>query len=62
MNYLSRYDYNIHYMKGEQNKVVDCLSCYYENNTLADECPPEAYTNADVRLDPQGDDLLTDHI
>ncbi|KIJ58998.1 hypothetical protein HYDPIDRAFT_33617 [Hydnomerulius pinastri MD-312] len=62
MNYLSRFDYEIQYIKGEENKVADCLSCYYENNTLADVCPPEDYANGDVHLDPLGDDLPVDRL
>jgi RNase H-like domain found in reverse transcriptase len=31
MDYMSRFDFNITYVKGELNKVANCLSCYYEN-------------------------------
>ena len=35
-DYLSWFDFNITYIKGELNKVTDCLSQYYESNTMAD--------------------------
>ena len=30
---MSRFDFNITYVKGEYNKVADCLSHYYESDT-----------------------------
>ena len=36
MDYMSKFDFNITYIKGEYNKVADCLSRYYENDTSAD--------------------------
>jgi hypothetical protein len=36
MDYLSRFDFNITYVKGELNKAADCLSRYYENDTHVD--------------------------
>jgi hypothetical protein len=35
MDYMSRFDFDITYVKGELNKVADCLSHYYENDTPA---------------------------
>jgi hypothetical protein len=57
MDYLSRFDFDITYVKGELNKVADCLSRYYENDTPADVYEPYEYVNADVRIDKNGDDL-----
>ena len=32
MEYLSRFDFDIRYIKGITNKVADSLSCYYESD------------------------------
>ena len=32
MEYMSRFDFDIIYVKGELNKVADCLSRYYEDD------------------------------
>ena len=36
MDYMSRFNFNITYVKGELNKVADCLSRYYENDIHVD--------------------------
>jgi hypothetical protein len=36
MDYMSRFDFDITYVKGKLNKVADCLSRYYESNTNVD--------------------------
>lgn len=36
MDYMSRFNFNITYIKGEYNKVADCLSQYFESDTGAD--------------------------
>lgn len=35
-DYMSRFDFDITYVKGDNNKVADCLSRYYENDTYED--------------------------
>jgi hypothetical protein len=55
--YLSRFDYEITYIKWKYNKVADCLSHYYssdQDDELHEEC---VYVQADSRLDPEGGDL-----
>ena len=50
-------------MKGVENKVADCLSRYYEmegGKGVQDKCID--WANADVRLDPEGDDLFQDQL
>ena len=42
------------------NKVADCLSCYYENDTSDDNHSENTYVNTDMRLDPDGALLPTD--
>ena len=60
-DYLSWFDFDITYIKGELNKVVDCLSQYYESDTMADIHQPHEYMQADAHIDPTGDDLPVQH-
>ena len=55
--YLSRFDFKIEYIKGESNKVADCLSHYYMSDSPDETHDILEYVNADSRLDPDGDDL-----
>ena len=48
------------HIDGVDNKVADCLSCYYENDTSEDNHSENTYVNADIRLDPDGKLLPTD--
>ena len=59
--FLSRFNYTIMHIDGVDIKVVDCLSHYYENNTSEDHHSENTYVNADIRLDPDGELLPTDH-
>ena len=59
--FLSRFNYTIMHVDGMGNKVADCLSHYYENNTSEDNHSENTYVNADIRLDPDGELLPTDH-
>jgi hypothetical protein len=45
------------YVKGELNKVADCLLRYYESDTFADVHDTNEYVRADARIDPLGEDL-----
>jgi len=54
---MSRFDFDITYVKGEYNKVADCLSRYYESDTAADVHGYHDYVQADLRIDPTGDNL-----
>jgi len=36
MDYMLRFTFDITYIKGELNKVADCLSRYYESDTIQD--------------------------
>jgi hypothetical protein len=56
--YLSRFDYKIKYIKGELNRVADSLSRYYMSDSPNEKHDISEYVNADMRLDPDGDDLL----
>jgi hypothetical protein len=47
------------YIKGELNKVTDCLLQYYESDTMANIHQPYEYMQADVHIDPTRDDLPT---
>jgi len=55
--YLSRFDFEIMYVKGKENVVADSLSRYYKSDTAEDKHPSYVYTSADIRLDPDGEDL-----
>jgi hypothetical protein len=57
LEYMSRFDFDITYVKGEYNKVADCLSQYFESDTSADEHDFHNYVQADRRIDPNGEDL-----
>ncbi|KAG6883505.1 hypothetical protein C0995_012191, partial [Termitomyces sp. Mi166 len=54
---MSRYDFDITYVKGELNKVADCLSQYFESDTPDDVHNVYDYVQADKRIDPEGEDL-----
>ena len=49
------------HIDGVDNKVVNCLSCYYQNDTSEDNHSENTYVNADISLDPDGELLPTDH-
>ncbi|KAG6896844.1 hypothetical protein C0995_010997, partial [Termitomyces sp. Mi166 len=57
IDYMSRYQFDITYVKGELNKVVDCLSQYFESDTIDDVHNVYDYVQADKRIDPEGKDL-----
>ncbi|KIK12982.1 hypothetical protein PISMIDRAFT_18316 [Pisolithus microcarpus 441] len=63
MDYLSRFNNEIIYVKGSENKVADCLSQYYETDG-GDEAQKETveWAMANIRLDPEGDDLPIDRL
>jgi len=61
MDYMSKCDFDITYVKGELNKVVDCLSRYYESDTNVDVHDVHEYMRADTRIDPAGEDLPNEH-
>ena len=54
---MSQFDFDIMYIKGEYNKVADCLSRYYENDTSADVHEYYDYIQANLRINPTGEDL-----
>jgi hypothetical protein len=62
MEYLTRFDFDIRYIKGEWNKVADVLSRYYEHDYWTEVPELQDYINADVRLDPEQDDLTRECI
>ena len=57
-----RFNFEIRYVKGELNKVADTLSCYYEHDYWMEVPEMQDYVNADIRLDPDHDDLPKEHL
>jgi len=57
MEFLTHFDYNITYVKGEMNLVADALSRYHENDHWDEATDKSQYVNADLHLDPKGEDL-----
>jgi len=57
MEFLARFDYNITYVKGKMNLVADALSRYHENDHWDKATDESQYVNADLRLNPEGEDL-----
>ena len=57
MEFLARFDYAIEYIQGVRNKVADCLYRYYESDEEGEMHHYDEYVSADVRLDPEGEDL-----
>ena len=57
MDYLSRFKFDITYIKGDLNKVADCLSHYYESDTVQDIHLYDEYVRADARIDLAGEEL-----
>jgi hypothetical protein len=55
--YLSRFKFTVKHVPGELNKVADCLSRYYENDLSDEMHASHHYVSADVRLDPNHEDL-----
>lgn len=45
------------YVKGKDNIVADSLSRYYKTDTKDNKHPSYVYVSADLRLDPDGEDL-----
>jgi len=54
---MSKFEFDITYIKGELNKVADCLSRYFENDMSNDVHELHEYVQVDRRIDPDGEDL-----
>jgi hypothetical protein len=57
MEFFSHFEDDIEYIKGDLNKVADCLSRYYKNDAVDEIHDIGEYVNADSRLDPDGEEL-----
>lgn len=56
---MSCFHFDITYVKGEYNKVADCLSRYFESDSPGEEHTPGEYIQVDYQIDPECDDLPT---
>ena len=48
VEYLSRFDFEIVYVKGKENIVAGSLSQYYKSNTMDDKLPSYIFVSADA--------------
>ena len=55
--YLSQFQYEVMHVPRVPNKVADCLFQYYENDWYDEVHEPHNYVPADLRLDPNWEDL-----
>lgn len=62
MEFLSRFNYSITYVKGEENIVADALSRYYESDAPGETHPLQNYVNVDSKLDPNRDNLSNEQV
>ena len=53
MEYLLQFNFDIRYVKGITNKVVDAISRHYELDTSNDKYSPHEYINADIHIDKE---------
>ncbi|TFK57855.1 hypothetical protein BDN72DRAFT_734779, partial [Pluteus cervinus] len=51
LDYMSKFDFDITYVKGEFNKVADCLSRYFESDSPGEHHDVHEYVNADQQID-----------
>ena len=59
--YVSHFNFELLYLKGDKNIVANALSCYYLSDEPGERHGVESYVNADSRLDPEGDNLSDSH-
>jgi hypothetical protein len=57
MEYLSRFDFELCHVPGQENIVADALSRMFEDQPTTLACGPMDFVNVDAQLDPEGDDL-----
>ena len=57
MDYLLRFTTDITHIKGDLNKVADCLSQYYKSDTIEDVHMYDEYVCMDACIDLTGEDL-----
>ena len=50
--YVSCFKFTIQHVDGDTNQVADCMSWYYESDSLDDHHPDHDFMSADTKLDP----------
>ena len=53
--YLCHFNYDTIHVDGEQNRVADALSHYFEYDTIKDKIPDNYFAKADEILNPDRD-------
>ena len=53
--YLSHFNFTVQHVDGTTNRVVDCLSCYYETDGPEDKHLGHEFVSADAQLNPDGE-------
>ncbi len=61
-DYLQHFDYHIHHIAGIKNVVGDIISRYFTSDHPDEVHPIYTYSNADLRLDPEGDTLPSQRV
>jgi len=56
--FMARFDYDVTYVAGRENKVADFLSRLYESK--GGKLPFDDYVTADVLIDREGEDLTVE--
>ncbi|PPQ83631.1 hypothetical protein CVT24_005417 [Panaeolus cyanescens] len=54
---MARFIFDITYVKGEYNKIADCLSRYFESDDGDEVHAAHEYVQIDAIIDPEGEDL-----
>jgi RNase H-like domain found in reverse transcriptase len=62
LEYISRFNFTVMYVPGEQNKVADALSQMYHNLLGPEGNRNNDWVSVDRKLDPEGEDLPHDVI
>jgi len=60
INYLAHFEFDIFHVPGNENKVADCLSRYYEKDNPSTSREDHEFVTIDKKLEPENKDLPAD--